>query len=1137
MNIEHRTPDTGTALLRWLVLILILAGVFGFVLIRVWKSLPQIAIEEIGRLTGCQVYAESIEFKFNGSALIDGLVIKSYQEQRYDTTLLKAKTVYARFSIGSLLLLMPRLKEIHIDNFDFNAQYDLDAGRWNLAALRFDVRKSGVGKMPFIVLDNGTLQYSKISKGRPTVLFAVPIDVKFRPANKILGGYSFDITTAEKADAGLYTRGISPKQGRSRLVGSWLPGRITVSGGISSAGIPAFESAWVIDTLNAALNYDRKNNFLLKLTIKDLSCLREQGQPDQDGFASSRPANAFNGPALLSALQDFFGKYNPAGTVNLDIEASGNFNQLSESTVNGKVFCRDASICDYKFPYSIEHLTGQVDFTENSAVLNDLSGRHGNVAIVFTGWIKDFGPNQRYQIRMTSSNMALDDDLYEALGQKYKELWAAFSPSGLAAIDYRFSRHSEMDTQKSLEVQLHGVEAAYKRFSYPLKDLKGKLYFESDSITLSDIVSQANGGRITFNGKVTECNIDQPIYNLSIKARDVPFDPMFARMLPAEQGDLYRHFDVTGLADADIAVFTPREDSTSESSKAGQVPPGSLAESRQVSFTANVTVKQATLRVSKSGLIISNISAKVNLTPDSTSIKNFTGYYGQSTVSLVGGIWLADKLQLPRFYMALDAQQAQLSDALIGLLPEQMAKVVSDMQPSGKVNIKANLRKTSRPSAGPEANQSDYNILVECLGNSINFKQFSYPLKDVTGRLTITNNKVTIDDVVAAPDGGVQESTNGSSLKVNGQITLADKTFSNGVFQLSARDILFGEHLVCALPAGAVSIYQVLSPAGRFDLDLENVKIFKTDDGEKYIDFAATAGFKACSFNVSGARAELNAVLKTKGLYKTGSGLSNGRISILAGSLIIKDKAITNLRADVNYDPLLWNWLADNLVADCYGGRLTGKLELKPAAGAWEYMLQTVFDDIDLKQFLSGEEPAGNAKTSHANSSTEGGASGTMSGSLGIAAQIGDNSSRLGRCRWAIKDMQVGKLSPLAKLLYVLNLTEPKDFAFEQMIVDSYIRSDRLLFNVFDLSGETVAFHGSGSMSLKDAGINLSLTARGRRLAGAEPTFLGSLTEGLGRAVVRIEVTGNVQDPKVETKTLPVVEDSLKILGTPRSGG
>jgi hypothetical protein len=45
---------------------------------------------------------------------------------------------------------------------------------------------------------------------------------------------------------------------------------------------------------------------------------------------------------------------------------------------------------------------------------------------------------------------------------------------------------------------------------------------------------------------------------------------------------------------------------------------------------------------------------------------------------------------------------------------------------------------------------------------------------------------------------------------------------------------------------------------------------------------------------------------------------------------------------------------------------------------------------------------------------------------------------------------------------------------------------------------------------------------------------LQSLTEGLGGAVVRMEVTGQADDPHITTKTLPVIQDSLKIIGTPR---
>jgi hypothetical protein len=75
-----------------------------------------------------------------------------------------------------------------------------------------------------------------------------------------------------------------------------------------------------------------------------------------------------------------------------------------------------------------------------------------------------------------------------------------------------------------------------------------------------------------------------------------------------------------------------------------------------------------------------------------------------------------------------------------------------------------------------------------------------------------------------------------TGIKLNGQIALVDNAFSEGNFQLSAKDISLGEYLTCALPASAVAFYQVLSPTGRFDLNLENVKITKADNGKKQID-------------------------------------------------------------------------------------------------------------------------------------------------------------------------------------------------------------------------------------------------------------------------------------------------------------
>jgi len=155
-----------------------------------------------------------------------------------------------------------------------------------------------------------------------------------------------------------------------------------------------------------------------------------------------------------------------------------------------------------------------------------------------------------------------------------------------------------------------------------------------------------------------------------------------------------------------------------------------------------------------------------------------------------------------------------------------------------------------------------------------------------------------------------------------------------------------------------------------------------------------------------------------------------------------------------------------------------------------------------------------------------------MSGSLSLGAQVSEQSSRIGTCRLNITDMQVGRLSIVGKLLQVLNLTEPSDYAFDQMYIDSYIRYNEMHIEKLDLSGRGVAFYGSGALDLVTQDIDLTLTARGKRLATDDPSLLQSLTEGLGQAVVKMEVKGTFNDPKVETRALPVIEDTLQILGT-----
>ena len=1121
----RRTRGARRIFLRRLLDFLILAVVLWLAFTLAGRSLRQIAITQIAELTNAKIKADSIDFNFDGSVSIEKLVIRPVlaadgngpeQRPEYDDAILKADKVYARFDVGSLLMVRPRLREIAVSDFVFNAQYDFDAGQWNTAGLKFNVAKRGAGQMPGVRLNRGTLQYSKISDGQVKVVTKLPVDAKFGPAEETPAAYSFSITTAEIATAG-----------KSTLNGSWQPGRITITGGISSADVPSLERAWDIKVIAAQLTYDANNAYSLKLKIKDFLSTPAAGR---DTFASDEPV-LLKSWGAFDSLRRFLRRYRPAGQIDIDLEASGSLKRLRESGFSGKVHCKDVSIRDVKFPYLVEHIAGEVDFNENRVSLNSLSGEHNDVDLTFDGWSGNFGANRQYEIRIRSDNMALDNDLYDALSPEQKKFWSAFSPSGKAAIDYTISRRAQTLEKAALRVELLDSAATYEKFPYPLKNLAGDLFFEADDITITDLVSQYDGRTIKLKGKVTGCSMNRPIYDLSISAKDIPLDSGLAAVLPAKQKSFYEQCDMAGMADAEVRIFTPEPN----------VGP--------TSFTADVSLKKSSLKLEQLPLVIQDISAKAVVDPNSIILKDFTGRYDQAVVSLAGRIWPTDEAEQSRYCLTARVEQMELDD-VNALLPTSLKDIVSGWQLKGKINLIADLNKAGGGDC-PE-----HKLKVDCLGNSLNFrfakaetndaavgiKPAAYPLKDVTGSLIITADSIKLDNITAAPANDVRVTADRPAIKLNGEIALAENAFSGGRLRLSANDICFNERLGLALPDGLRGLYAKLAPAGRFDLDLEDIKMSNDDDGQTDFYFGGTAKLKTCNLNIWPTVAELDAVLDINGLYKTGSGFSEGQATILADSLKVSGKSVTALKANMNYDNLRRSWLMESLTADCHGGKLTGKLEFKqPTEEASEYLLQLGFFNIDLKQFLSepnrseaspvaASDGAREPPSTRGKSRTNGQTSGKMSGSLSITAG-GASHSRVGRCRLTITDMHIGKPSPLAKLLYVLQLTDSKDFVFERMLIDSYIKNDRLFFEKFDLSGQSLAFSGSGFMDLPTRDVNLALTVRGKRLAEAEPSVLQSLAEGIGGGVVRMEVTGNAYDPLVEIKTLPVIKDSLQILG------
>jgi hypothetical protein len=273
-----------------------------------------------------------------------------------------------------------------------------------------------------------------------------------------------------------------------------------------------------------------------------------------------------------------------------------------------------------------------------------------------------------------------------------------------------------------------------------------------------------------------------------------------------------------------------------------------------------------------------------------------------------------------------------------------------------------------------------------------------------------------------------------------------------------------------------------------------------------------------------GTSAELTGSVDATGHYDTQGGLEGGVIDLSADYLTVNNKVATNVTTLLLYRPEKQTWESNYLLADFYEGKIAGEISLGlDPEQSGESRIQFSVTDANLHQFLlTDAEPSIHEMQTSV---------GTMNGYLSIVTPVRSNGSRIGRCIFSISQMQVGRVSPLFKLLSALQLTESGDYIFENMLIDSYIQGSQLYIEKFDLSGDAMALNGRGTLEWPNKQLELTLLTRGKRMVTSEPSIIQSLTEGLVGTVMRVEVSGTLDNPLVVRK-IPVIEDSFKLLGT-----
>ena len=1073
---------------RWLwggIVFLVLLGALHALVL--W-NLPTIARREIARLTNTTIEVVTSSISLDGAVEIYGLVVRPRVEADYDNAILRARYVHAVFSKASLFFLRPKLRDITVQDFVLNAQFDLDTGRWNVSDLANNISGGQGEQRPRISLKKGTLRYSKVSHQMEKRVLAIPVDALFELDKMTEQGFKFEVKTGP----------IFKQLGQRRLEGYWKPGLVTLTGAFSTQDAPSLDRVWTIDAMAAQLIYDPAGDYEFSMNILKL----ETDRRIESDSLSPIPGIFGKGNDPVARVQGFLDRYRPAGTIDLiRLTAEGNYANLGDSVVEGWADCSNVSVLDIKFPYRMDHLSGRIHFSHEGWYTTGLKGQHDDIPLLIRFSRKGTGEDREFALHLSSDKMVLNEELYNALSPRNQTLWSLVNPSGTAGFEYDHSDSPTEGRHQALSVLLKGTDVTYRGFPYPLQNLEGRAEFQRDLIRFIGVRTNGMAPEISVEGRIYNQTTASPDYNLTIRATGIPVDDTLRQALRPEAQSVLEDLKLQGTIDANMVVTSRPAD------------PGPHV-------AGDITFQGASLVLPYRSLAVDELrGGPVAIGSGSVHIQDVQGVFGGDPVSVSGSVTFGDRAALDGYDLRIQSSRLSVENARKAL-GEQVNRSIDWFSPSGNFALDLTIQKPARQS------RPRYQADIRFLGTAVQPEAFPYPFTDLTGGFTVDANAITLRDIVARPVTGDTSRTPAEGLRVDGRIDLKRGAMSTAEIRLAAPNWPLDRETLLALPPDLSECLLNLAPTGSVSIDPGEIRLVKGQDGTVRLSYDMALHAKDCRFEALGTEGHYTGSFQANGLYRSDEGLEKGVVTMNGHSLTIKEKTAQNVRASISYDPIERTWQSNDILADFYGGRLWGRLEHKRRAdGTTQLGLQLGLAQSDFGQFM--------ARPSEDFLEKEEASQGLLNAKLSLVLSPGGEAARRGRCFFTITDMRVGRAPLLSQLLSTLQLSGPGDHPFDSLLVDGYINGDRLDIDKLDLSGESAAFWGSGHLNLLNENIDLQLSARGKRPAYAKPSVIQSLTERVVGAVMRVNITGTLSSPRVVPQALPMIEDSLRRLNPP----
>lgn len=1052
--------------LPWLVGGLVILWAVGFFL------LAPVAEGKISNLCGGAVYVKSGRFKGFGGVRLKGVVIAENADGLVNAPVFRFDEIDVMFDPWELLRGKLKVRSIRLSDFLFNATYDRQE-RWNFSSLLSQRSDSVSEKIPLIEVCNGAMRISRIEENRPKAITTVSLNgqVAVQTGKR---EYSFSLITD-----GRFGFGGSELSGLLKLGRPGEKSSFAAEGKIQMPKTKVFENAWNLDDVRLELEFDRR-----QVLVKRCGFTMGDGDVDIRGMVRNddQDQQELNLDVSLRNLRlsDHYEK----NTIVYSEPVLELLDPGLRRFLNGY---HPIGMGDLKLSIQghLEDLSATV--ANGLIVCRDISVRDEDFPYLLEkmqGRIVLSGRNlELNQLRASHGDVNLQiDGSIQNMGPGAEIDLRTTSPNMLFDADlYQALNDSVKKVWFSFtpsgetEVDYHFQRFANgkKDFMLTLELTKAGLVYEHfpyplENLTGTVVITSDNvqiKELVSHYGDERKITLDAQVFELGSQ-------PEFQVHVQAKQIPVD---DLLVNAMPSQQDFFDKLDIDAIANIEVDVFP-KVVGNRLWDYTAKVQVDGRRFVYSDFPIPMEDIHLTADVTHDVVDLHRFNGMTSGGQVVMSGKLTPKGvRTDQPGLCLELGLEHFDFNELFWNAAGQDAERILGKLRMQGRMNVSGQMAMNF-----PADSCSRTDLVIQCSDNPVSWGEI--PLGQAFGQLHLK------DDI------------------------LYFEEFSLKGIQLES----IPEEL---LEGRLKGVYSGIQPKGEVHFRIAEGKVQMGEIGPDRIDIEGGVGLKNVAAGhenfINGLVGDVDAHLEFNRAKKTWQALASCDIN----HLNYRQWLISNFRGDFAYDPNTKHFEGTDIIADLYDGRIIGDIEVDLSGeDKIGYRLGFSLNDVDLPQLLAadGKDTLDRVKQ------------GRAFGALNLEGDLKSPSQSRGKVTAHVVNMKLGKQSIMGKILTAMQFRQPDEYVFSEFKAEAFIRQSQLIIEDIRMVGKPLVFRGKGKLDLKQKQIEIDLVAFDR-LLGTEDTILDLLARGIGSAVWKVEVRGDMNNPKVDAVFLSVLKQPLEL--------